>query len=516
MLIKKRTAKPSERGIYIQDVQLLQTQFEVGRNFDYTIDPESHTVTIVPAEHAEQTKNTVSKRAYNGSYKPVIDIRKKDALQAFAGVDHLEIEIFDDQILIRGIKKKTAITNKLGKIKDFFSFKTFKKKEERAKQDTLEVLLSRKQLDQVVGDSYQQFSIFDYLDASTTRVENKATTTKLVDHLKIPLQIISLFSGAGIFDQAFVEEGFTVKLALEKDAEAIQTYRANHLGDHIKQTDLTRYDFSRLNDYKAPIMIGGSPCQGFSSSNRKTSFLENPNNLLVKKYIEAVKANKHCKVFVLENVPEILTAGNGQFKDEIIKELSEYTITCGVINAVDMGSAQKRKRAIFIGSKIGRIDLPKTIISKYKTVGEAFVNLDDSIPNQKDISKSREDTIERMRYVKQGENWTSIPNHLKNARMLSGNTHSSVYKRLKMDEPSITIANPRKSLITHPIENRILSVRECARLFGLKDSFVFKGSLSSMQQQIANAVPVEIGKAIAKVIKKAINSFNKYPHLVQV
>ncbi|QNP18342.1 DNA cytosine methyltransferase (plasmid) [Bacillus pumilus] len=511
-MIKKRTAKPSERGIYIQDVQLLQTQFEVGRNFDYIIDPESHTVTIVPAE---QTRNTVSKRAYNGSYKPVIDIRKKDALQAFAGVDHLEIEIFDNQILIRGIKKKTAITNKLGKIKDFFSFKTFKKKEKRSlKQNTLEVLLSRKQLDQVVGDSYQQFSIFDYLDAGTTRVDN-ATSTNLVDHLKIPLQIISLFSGAGIFDQGFVEEGFTVKLALEKDAEAIQTYRAN-LGDHIKQADLTSYDFSRLNDYKAPMMIGGSPCQGFSSSNRKTSFLENPNNLLVKKFIEAVKANQHCKVFVLENVQEILTAGNGQFRDEIIKELSEFTISYGVINAVDMGSAQKRKRAIFIGSKIGRIDLPKTIVSKYKTVGEAFANLDDSIPNQKDISKSREDTIERMRYVRQGDNWNSIPDHLKNDRMLSGNTHSSVYKRLKKDEPSITIANPRKSLITHPIENRILSVRECARLFGLKDSFVFKGSLSSMQQQIANAVPVEIGKAIAKVIKKAINSFNKHPHLVQV
>ncbi|WP_431818835.1 DNA cytosine methyltransferase [Bacillus pumilus] len=512
MLIKKRTAKPSERGIYIQDAQLLQTQFEVGRNFDYIIDPAGKSVTIVPAE---QTKNTVSKRAYKGSYKPVIDIRKKDALQAFAGVDQLEIEIFDDQILIRGVKK-TALTNNLGKIRDFFSFKTIKKKEKRAlKQNKLEVLLSKNQLDQVVGDSYQQFSIFDYLDASTTRVENNATTTKLVDHLKIPLQIISLFSGAGIFDQGFVEEGFTVKLALEKDAEAIQTYRTN-LGGHIQQADLTNYDFTKLNDIKAPIMIGGSPCQGFSSSNRKTSFLENPNNLLVKKYIEAVKANTHCKVFVLENVPEILTAGNGQFRDEIIKELSEFTISYGVINAVDMGSAQKRKRAIFIGSKIGRIDLPKTTVAKYKTVGEAFANLDDSIPNQTDISKSREDTIERMRYVKQGENWTSIPDHLKNARMLSGKTHSLVYRRLKLDEPSITIANPRKNLITHPIKNRILSVRECARLFGLKDSFIFRGSLSSMQQQIANAVPVEIGKAIAKVIKKAINSFNKHPHLVQV
>ncbi|MCM3140326.1 hypothetical protein M3573_18795 [Bacillus safensis] len=70
MLIKKRTAKPSKRGIYIQDAQLLQTKFEVGRNFDYIIDPENHTLTIVPAE---QTRNTVSKRAYNGSYKPVLE-----------------------------------------------------------------------------------------------------------------------------------------------------------------------------------------------------------------------------------------------------------------------------------------------------------------------------------------------------------------------------------------------------------------------------------------------------------
>lgn len=92
--------------------------------------------------------------------------------------------------------------------------------------------------------------------------------------------------------------------------------------------------------------------------------------------------------------------------------------------------------------------------------------------------------------------------------MLKGNTHSSIYRRLEEDKPSITITNVRKSNILHPTENRVLSIRECARLFGLRDSFEFVGNLSSKQQQIANGVPVQLAKAVGNVIKKAISMFN--------
>jgi len=118
------------------------------------------------------------------------------------------------------------------------------------------------------------------------------------------------------------------------------------------------------------------------------------------------------------------------------------------------------------------------------------------------------DTIQRMAHVPQGGNWRNIPIHLLPKSMLKGDTHSSVYKRLASDKPSITITNPRKSLITHPELNRTLSIRECARLFSVKDDFIFKGKLESMQQMICNAVPKKMAQAIPRTIKNAIIEHN--------
>ncbi|WP_414858882.1 DNA cytosine methyltransferase [Paenibacillus sp. Soil787] len=142
-------------------------------------------------------------------------------------------------------------------------------------------------------------------------------------------------------------------------------------------------------------------CQGFSNSNRYTNFLDNPNNFLVKHYIESIKANENCKIFCLENVPRILTAGNGQFKDEIYEALSDFEITSGVLCAADFGSAQMRDRAIIIGSKLGKIDLPKSVLQphEYRTVRQSFEGLHNDVPNQLDVSKSKEETLEKMKYV---------------------------------------------------------------------------------------------------------------------
>ncbi|WP_088361938.1 DNA cytosine methyltransferase [Bacillus cereus] len=523
MLIKKRKAKNSARGIYLQDNQLQETVFKPGSSYKYIIDQKNKQVSIVPTDGEG---NKVSKRKIKSGEKPVIDIRDTAALKPFKGADYLEIEIFEDKVLVTGYeedkkeekneeaqKEKASIfskakkvvsnlLNRKAKVIDFTKVLNAKKK--------FEFVLSKKQLDKVVGGSFVQTSIFDFLESNESHFGADYSSVKeALDNVKIPLKAISLFSGAGVLDQGFVEEGFEIALAIEKDPEACETYRYN-FGDHIVNEDITKFDFSKFNEIGAPVMFGGSPCQGFSNSNRYTNFLDNPNNILVRYFIEAIKANKHCKFFVLENVPQILTAGDGKFRDEIISELSEFNITTGIINAADMGSAQHRKRAIFIGSKIEKLELPKPILQpeEYVTVGEAFEGLNDSIPNQLDYSKGKADTIERMKHVPQGGNWRDIPDELKTDGMLTGKTHSSVYKRLRWDEPAITITNVRKSNITHPTENRSLTIRECARLFGLPDTFVFKGSKSSMQQQICNAVTVHYARSAAKVLKIAIQLYN--------
>ncbi len=481
-MIKKRKAKLSERGLYLQDKELRKTNFKVGTHFKYIVDVQNKQVIIAPTN--EETKNTVSKREIKDGIKPVLDIRDKQALQAFKGADYLEIEIFENQVVVKGLVKNKAAA--------IFDFAAYAESKVIATSE-----FSVEELSKVVGSSYSHIQ--------TSHSEYSSTGLR---DFPIVLEAISLFSGSGIMDIPFLLEGFEVKCAVEINEDACKTYRFNH-GDHIIEGDITEIDKSIFKNTGAPIVFGGSPCQGFSNANRWQNFLDNPNNLLVKEYIKSVQANPNTKVFILENVPQILTTGNGQFLQEITNEFKDFEITYGVLNSKNYGDPQDRERAIIIGSKIGPIDLPAPTVDSYVTVGEAFKGLHDGISNQLDVSQAKQTTIERMEQIKQGQNWEVLPEHLKTNGMRKGNTHSNIYKRLSEAHPACTIVNPRKCLLTHPILNRILSVRECARLFSVPDDFVFLGKLESKQQQIANAVPVRMMRAVANKIKNAVSMFNR-------
>ncbi len=483
--LKKRKAKLSNRGLYIQDKELKQSNFKIGQNFKYLVDLNKKQIRIVPCE--EETNNTVSKRQLKDGYKPVLDIRDKKALQAFQGADYLEVLILENEILVKGVKERKI------KKSSIFSFLDFKKS-----NDVFNVSIDKEDLISVVGG--QDFTISSH---ETEKIEGFRQS----DDLPLLLRAISLFSGCGAMDIPFIQNGFEVVCAVEKNEESAATYRYNH-GNHIHVADITKFNKSLFMRCRAPIMFGGTPCQGFSNSNRRLSYLENPNNLLVREFINSVKANKHCKIFVIENVPQILTAGKGQFLKEIKDELNDFHITHGVLNSVDFGDPQDRSRAFLIGSKIGPISLPEPVVESPRTVYDAFEGLTAATPNQEDITKSKHGTIERMKWIPQGGNWQDLPDHLKTRSMFKGSTQSNVYKRLKWDQPSCTIVNPRKCLLTHPEEHRILSIRECSRLFSIPDDFIFKGSRESMQQQIANATPVRMVSAVVQQVKEAIFSFN--------
>lgn len=312
------------------------------------------------------------------------------------------------------------------------------------------------------------------------------------------MNVVSLFSGAGGMDLGFVKQGFNIIWANDFNEDACNTYSKN-IGEHIVCGDITKIESSQIPD--CDIVIGGSPCQGFSNANRLTNFLDNPKNFLAREFIRIVK-DKKPKVFVLENVPQFATAGKGQFVNEFRDALSDYAIEVKTLVSTDYGVAQKRRRCIMIGSLVGLIKHPKHTCSTYKTVGEALRNLGSEIPNQNDIANSSEIVIERMKKVKQGENWKVIP------EFEGKDKHSTLYKRLKLDEPSVTIANAAKILLTHPTEDRVLSIRECARIQSFPDDFVFYGGLRSKYQQIANAVPPLLGEAIARQIKEHMDTLN--------
>lgn len=226
----------------------------------------------------------------------------------------------------------------------------------------------------------------------------------------------------------------------------------------------------------------------------------------MRSYINVAKSMKSLKVFVIENVPQIVTKG-AKFIQELKDSMSDFEITIKKVDASNYGCTQKRERAIIIGSKIGKIELPDSILAPVKTVRQALAGIKSDSPNQQDYSKPSKDTVERMSYVPQGGNYLDIPEHLRKKGV-----HSNSYYRLEWDNLCKTLPNVRKSQIMHPEENRILSVREVARLSGLfpdknGKEFEFLGTLANKQQMLANCVPLELSTVIAQTIKKKFEEF---------
>jgi DNA (cytosine-5)-methyltransferase 1 len=116
------------------------------------------------------------------------------------------------------------------------------------------------------------------------------------------------------------------------------------------------------------------------------------------------------------------------------------------------------------------------------------------------VSKNMDYTLERYKYIKQGENWRSIPARLMKNYANVNNCHSGIYKRLDASLPSVVISNYRKNMLIHPFQDRGLSVREAARLQSFPDNFIFEGHLQDIQQQIGNAVPPLLAEEIFRKI----------------
>lgn len=264
----------------------------------------------------------------------------------------------------------------------------------------------------------------------------------------------------------------------------------------------------KFNKGFADVVIGGSPCQSLSNTNRKngSKLLDNPKNSLVLSYIHKVQ-EVNPLVFVYENVPQVITALDGLFIKEFKERLPDYHIEVKVLNAYDYGVAQIRKRAIFIGSRIGIIKHPEPLI-KYLTIRDAFKGLNDNVSNQLDRRNSKEETIHKISYIPPGGNWECLPEKYK-INLHKSKTQSTLYSRLHNDKPSNTLVHFGKSVIIHPEENRIISVREGARIQGFPDDHVFVGTLNEKIQMVANAVPVPLSKAIATQIKKEIDNYLK-------
>jgi len=358
------------------------------------------------------------------------------------------------------------------------------------------------------------------------------------------MKVIDLFAGCGGLSLGFMQAGFDMNQAVEFDPVIASTYQHNHPRVNMIIDDIKNIDTSgTFEDSDADIIIGGPPCQGFSMAGARIrhGFIDDPRNYLFKHYFNVVK-EVMPKVFIMENVKGITTMQGGKIFEELQRVFQDpnalsgkpYQIFNRVINAADFGVPQRRERIIILGTLIENADIEalweKTRIDIQKeyptyfdavTVRDAIGNLpmttpdgiiDNPVPetayekylscDAKTItnhtrSQHSKIAVERMRQIKNGENYTALEEQI-------NSVHSGSYGRLCWDEQASTITTrfdtPAGGRFIHPDEDRTLTPREAARIQSFPDSYTFYGDKRSISRQIGNAVPPKVSYFLARLV----------------
>ena len=349
-------------------------------------------------------------------------------------------------------------------------------------------------------------------------------------------KVIDLFAGVGGLSLGFEKAGFDVVLANEYDASIAAAYKENHKKTKMIVGDITSLDLKKtFGEYigKIDVVIGGPPCQGFSQKGQRKT-IHDERNFLFKYYVKVVDLVKP-QYFVMENVPNLLSAEGGYFKKEIEELFNSrgYSLKSGVLNASDYGVPQNRRRAVIIGKKDGEApDLPAAQ-DKMVTIWDAISDL--AYLNSGEGEEEQEykiDVQSDYQRILRGKN-SVLHNHvatnhskiaLERLAMIPENAgrevlpeehltksiYSGTWTRMRKDEISVTITTrfdtPSSGKFTHPFLNRAITVREAARIQSFPDDFIFVGNKGSQMKQVGNAVPPLLAAAIAKVILKDIKT----------
>ena len=325
-----------------------------------------------------------------------------------------------------------------------------------------------------------------------------------------PLTYIDLFSGAGGLSLGFDQAGFRQLLSVEMESDYCQTYRTNFPHHQLLQKDLTALTeqdlLNYLNGQSVDLVIGGPPCQGFSMAGKiGRTFADDPRNHLFKEFVRIVKTVQP-HFFVMENVARLYTHNSGKTRTEIIQAFQNigYSVECKILNAADFGVPQIRSRVIFIGRRDkGKISFPEPFQISHQTVGSAIGHFpkltagesNPHVANHEAMNHSAQ-MLEKMAFVKNGGNRNDIPEPL---RPKTGDVRK--YIRYDSNKPAICITGDMRKVF-HYEQNRALTVRELAALQSFPDDFIFCGSKIAQQQQVGNAVPPLLAKAIAESILK--------------
>ena len=309
------------------------------------------------------------------------------------------------------------------------------------------------------------------------------------------------------------------------------------------------------------VLVGGPPCQGFSI-NAPERFLEDPRNSLFKHYLRFVDEFAP-KTFLFENVPGMLSLGGGRIFDTIISQMQErgYRISAKILLAAHYGVPQVRWRMIILGSRLDEaprhpepthyytcrpnfkggatiatrlVPLDELRLKPSVTLADAISDLPpveagggveqtdyreikaksafarsmregSKILHNHTANRLSQINFDRLAHIPPGSAWTSIPHELLPAGMKKARTsdHTMRYGRLSWNSLAgtmMTKCDPHWGAVFHPVQERTFTVRETARIQSFPDTYRFLGPRAAQYEQVGNAVPVLMAKAIASAL----------------
>lgn len=367
-------------------------------------------------------------------------------------------------------------------------------------------------------------------------MNGKQSTEKVssIKHSKSSLNVISFFSGIMGLDNGLKQKGFNILLTCELDKTCRSVISLNDPEVGII-SDIKKYSIEDIlffasvkNKKNIDVIVGGPPCQAFSTAGKQKGFTDERGNVFLK-YIETIEELKP-KYFVIENVRGLLSTKLFTEHNEyglkglsdvpgsalyyVIRRLEDsgYRINFNLYNSANFGVPQIRERVVIIGTHSKeRVPFLAPTNSNNPDFGlPPWINLKQILNGFKDDHEYLEfskGTLKYLKYLKEGENWRNLPMEIVREAMgksyLLGGGKTGFYRRLSFHKPSPTlVTHPSMpaTLLCHPTKDRPLSIQEYKRIQQFPDNYKLLGSLTEKYKQIGNAVPVGLGLAIGQAI----------------
>jgi DNA (cytosine-5)-methyltransferase 1 len=318
------------------------------------------------------------------------------------------------------------------------------------------------------------------------------------------LTVISTFSGCGGSSLGYKIVGFKELLAIDFDHNSVETFKLNFPDVPVWERDISQVTAEEilsscgLKRGQLDVFDGSPPCQGFSMTGKRK--VSDKRNSLFEEFVRLVEGLKP-KVFVMENVPGMAMGKMRGMYNVVMDrfEKTTYRVECKMMNAMNYGVPQSRRRLFWIGvdDVLGKNPVFPTPSNKVITVGQALEGLVDI--GEVVTPTGRVDTL--YNDIKPGQGMDII--YLERYKKAS---YFNI-RKLSLEKPSFTITkffSKEMAGLLHPKEKRFMTIAELKRLASFPDDFVFTGKFSDQWARIGNAVMPKMMQAVAEVIKQEI------------